>query len=292
MKHLVFIVNPHAGVDRVKEIQNAITRNIDNGLYTYEVQHTLRARHGVELATVAAATGAWAVVAVGGDGSVNDVMQGLLGTKAILGIIPRGSGNGMARNLGIPLELNAAMKVINDGNVETTDIAYAGDRPFVSNAGVAFDAQIAHEFAASKRRGLLIYSWLVTRNLWAYKSKNYTITVDGQAYSEKAFMVVVANGRQFGYNFQIAPMASHDDGLLDVVIIREFPRLMGAAISWRALTGTLNKSSYVRHLRGTDITISHPSLQLMQVDGDAHHCENDVRFTISPGALHVLAPVI
>jgi diacylglycerol kinase family enzyme len=217
-------------------------------------------------------------------------MQGLLGTAAVMGIIPKGSGNGMARNMGIPLQLDAAMRVINAGDIVATDIAFAGDKPFISNAGVAFDAQIAHEFAASKRRGLLIYAWLVTKKLWSYRPMDFSINVDGRHYTEKAFMVVVANGRQFGYNFSIAPMADHTDGLLDVIVIRQFPRLMGALISWQAMNGTLAQSRYVRHLRGKAISIQHPSLELMQLDGDAHRCTANVQFTVSQGALRVLAP--
>ncbi len=289
-KHLVFIINPRAGVEREKEIKAAITAAIDTAVYSHEVIHTQFAKHGTELARQAAAKGAYAVVAVGGDGSVNDVVQGLAGTNTALAIIPKGSGNGMARTMKIPLDVAEAMKVINTGKILDIDLAYANERLFVSNAGVAFDALISKKFATSVKRGLGVYSWLVTKYLWLYKPWNFEITVDGKVLTEKAFMVNVANGQQFGYNFKIAPMADYTDGILDVIIIRSFPKILGGLIALRAMTGTIASSPYVTHLRGKEITIKHPQLKLMQTDGDAHECANDIRFTVKQGAQKVIVP--
>ncbi len=290
MKQLVFIVNPRAGVEREKEIMRAIEANIDHSRYAYEIQHTEYARHGTELARKAAENGAFAVVAVGGDGSVNDVAQGLLGTNTVLAIIPKGSGNGMARTMKIPLDVNEAMKVINNGFVVNMDVAFANDRPFISNAGVAFDALISKKFAKSLRRGLAVYSYLVTKYMWLYKPWSFDITIDGKAIKEKVFMINVANGQQFGYNFKIAPKADYTDGVLDLVIIRSFPKILGGLIALRAMNGTINGSPYVTHLTGKEITISHPDLKLMQTDGDAHACENHIKFTVKPGAQKVIVP--
>ena len=142
-KHLVFIINPKSGVERQKEIQQGIDDALDQQQYSYEILHTEFAKHGTGLAQAAAKNGAYAVVAVGGDGSVNDVVQGLLHTKTILAIIPKGSGNGMARTMGIPLNTHDAIKLINKGNIAAMDVGYANGRPFISNAGVAFDALIS-----------------------------------------------------------------------------------------------------------------------------------------------------
>lgn len=289
-KHIVFIVNPKSGIERQKEISHAIDVHLDSKQYTHEISFTEYARHGTLLAREAAESGAYAVVAVGGDGSVNDVVHGLAGTDTALGIIPKGSGNGMARTMGIPLTTEEAVKVISNGKRAAMDIGYANDRIFISNAGVAFDALISKKFAKSERRGLAIYSWLVTKHLWLYKTWDFHIIIDGKVMSEKAFMVNVANGTQFGYNFRIAPMASYTDGLLDVVIVRKFPKILGGLLALRGLTGTIDKSPYVRHFTGKEITISHPSLNLMQTDGDAHTCSNSITFTIKKGAQQVIVP--
>ena len=289
-KHLVFIINPRAGVEREKEIKSAIAAHLDDSLYSHEIQHTQYAKHGIELARDAANKGAYAIVAVGGDGSVNDIVHGLEGTNAILAIIPKGSGNGLARTMRIPLDTAGAIKVINTGNTVNMDIAYANDRAFISNAGVAFDALISKKFAKSEKRGLAVYSWLVTKYLWLYKPWNFEITVDGKVMVEKAFMVNVANGQQFGYNFKIAPMADYTDGLLDVIVIRSFPKILGGLISLRAMTGTITGSPYVTHMRGKEITIKHPDLKLMQTDGDAHECRNEIKFTVKKGMQKVIIP--
>ncbi len=290
-KHLVFIINPKSGVERQKEIKNAIDAHLDKEKYSYELLYTEFAKHGTVLAREAAKHGAYAVVAVGGDGSVNDVLKGLLDTNTLLAIIPKGSGNGMARTLKIPLDINEAIKMINKGNTATIDIGLANGEAFISNAGVAFDALISKKFAKSERRGLFVYSWLVTKYMWLYKEWDWQITIDGKALPKKrAFMVNVANGQQFGYNFKIAPMADFSDGLFDLIIIRKFPKIFGGMLVVRAMTGTITKSPYVEHMRGKEITISHPSLRLMQTDGDAHACENTINFRILPGAIKVIVP--
>lgn len=289
-KHLVFIVNPRSGTDRVKAIQSAIDNRLDKAVFTYELQYTQYPRHGVELSREAAASGAYAVVAVGGDGSVNDVVSGLLGTETALGIVPRGSGNGMARTIGLPLNDEGCMDIINRMHIVATDIGFADERPFISNAGAGFDALISEAFASSQRRGLRAYSWLVTKHLLRYQEAEWKISIDGQQIKEHAFLVNAANGQQFGYNFRIAPQASYTDGLLDVVIIRKFPKMLGAGLVLRAMRGDITQSPYVRHYRCKELTVSHPDLRLMQTDGDAHPCNQTVTFRIRPGALGVLVP--
>ncbi len=287
-KHIVFIINPKSGVERQKEIKDAIASYLDNELYSHEILHTEFAKHGIKLAGQAARNGAYAVVAVGGDGSVNDIVQGLIGTKTILGIIPKGSGNGMARTMKIPLDTGEAMKLINKGNTVKMDVCYANDQPFISTAGVAFDALISKKFAKSETRGFWIYSWLVTKYLWLYKSWSWQITVDGKQFNERAFMINVANGQQFGYNFKIAPMADFTDGIMNLIIIKKFPKILGGLLALRGMQGTITSSPFVRHLQGKDISVSNPGLRLMQTDGDAHVCENTIKFRIEHGAQEVI----
>ncbi len=290
LKHIVFIVNPHSGVDRKKAISEAIEAKLDQTRFSYAIADTERPKHGIDLAKEAAEKGAFAVVAVGGDGSVNDVAKGLVGTDTALGIIPKGSGNGMARTIEIPLDIAGALDVINGGKTEKVDVGYANDDLFLSNAGVGFDALISKRFATSEKRGLMVYSWLVTKHLWTYKEWDWTIKIDGKELQQKAFMINVANGQQFGYNFKIAPNASYTDGWFDVSIIKPFPKILGSSLVIRAMNGTIDKSSYVDTYRAKEITISHPDLKWMQTDGDAHKCTNEITFRIVPGALKVIVP--
>jgi YegS/Rv2252/BmrU family lipid kinase len=229
-------------------------------------------------------------VAVGGDGSVNDIVKGLIGTDTTLGIIPKGSGNGLARTLDIPLQEREAIALINKGKTISIDIGYANEHPFISNAGVAFDALISEKFAKSLRRGLTVYSWLVTKHMWMYKEWEWEITIDGKRLKEKAWIINVANGRQFGYNFKIAPGASWTDGLLDVVIIRKFPKILGGIMALRLLKGSIIQSPYVKHYHAKEVIISHPKLKVIQVDGDPQPSLNNVLFKVMPGAQKVLVP--
>ncbi|HRO41981.1 MAG TPA: diacylglycerol kinase family lipid kinase [Flavipsychrobacter sp.] len=290
MKHLVFVVNPRSGIDRQKAIQQAIADTLDHSQYTYAIQHTAYARHGTEIAKQAAEMGAYAVVAVGGDGSVNDIAKGLLGTNTAIAIIPKGSGNGMARSLSIPLNERKALQVINIGNTVMMDVGHANDKTFISNAGVGFDTVISEAFALSKTRGFKAYSWLVAKHLWKYKSLNWNITANGKEFTEKAFMITVANGQQFGYNFKIAPEASWTDGLLDIVIVKDFPRLLGGILLIRAMFGNILKSPYVKHFRSEEVIISNPELKIFQTDGDAHFSENKIHFRVESAALKVIVP--
>jgi YegS/Rv2252/BmrU family lipid kinase len=252
------------------------------------MQETQHAGHGTKLAQNAASKGAFAVVAVGGDGSVNDVIKGLLGTDSLLAIIPKGSGNGLARTLSIPLDLAKAIQTINRCKVEAIDIGFANGKVFASNAGVGFDALVCKKFSQSKRRGLLVYTWLITKHMWLYRSWTWNLIVDGQEHEETAFFISVANGRQFGYNFKIAEDASWTDGLLDVVIIRKFPKILGALLGFRMFSGTLLKSNYVHRIRAKEVVISNPQLKWMQTDGDSLACSNSIEFTIQEKAQKVI----
>jgi len=289
-KHLVFVVNPKSGVERQKAVQQAIGQYLDQEQFTYEIQFTQYAKHGTELAREAAKAGAYGVVAVGGDGSANDIAAGLLGTDTVLAIFPKGSGNGMARTMEIPLKDREAIETINRNKVVKMDVGFVNDQLFISNAGVGFDALIAKKFAKSVRRGLAVYSWLVTKYLWLYNEWDWRIIVDGKEIKTRAFLINIANGRQFGYNFQIAPDADWQDGLLDVIVIKKFPKILGSSLVIRAMNGTLTKSPFVEHYRGKEITIVHPDLKLMQTDGDAHPCSNRLEFKIQAAAQKVIVP--
>jgi len=289
-KHLVFVVNPHSGTLRRKDMPATIAQYLDTSVFSFDIQETKFPHHGTALAKQAAADGAFGVVAVGGDGSVNDVAAGLAGTGAALGIIPLGSGNGMARTLGIPRQSAGAMQVLNRQNVIQIDIGYANEKPFVSNAGMGFDAVVSGAFAKSRRRGFAAYAWLSGKEFFRYRPRTYQLTIDGDTRVEQAFLVNIANGRQFGYNFQIAPGASFTDGLLDVVILRAFPKIKGLAITLRGFRGSLLNSRYVTHLQGREVRLQTGEPMPFQIDGDAVPGTGDVFFRVAPAALKIFAP--
>lgn len=289
-KSILFIINPHAGVDRVKAIQDAIEQHLDKALFAVEYAYTEYPGHGTEIAREAAQNHKDIVVSVGGDGSLNDVVAGLYGSDTMLGVIPKGSGNGFARSAGIPLKLDKAIQVLNRLNAHALDLGIADGHYFISNAGVGFDAVVTKAFAGNKTRGFRTYVKIIHQHIWKFKPREWVIEIDGERIEEKAFMITIANASQLGYNFFIAPEAKLNDGLLDVVIIKEHPRLMSGLIGLQAFTGALHQSRYVSHYSGKQIRISSPGNDMLQVDGDAKDCGNSIEINVLPKALRVLVP--
>lgn len=267
-------------MDRKKAITGSIEQMLDKMEYSYEIQYTEYEKHGTELAKNAALQGAYGVVAVGGDGSVNDVVKGLKNSNTVLGIIPKGSGNGMARTLSIPLSIKKAIEVINKNHVLKIDVGYVNEHAFISNAGVGFDALVIDKFRHNKRRGFISYCSAITKTIFFYKDQEWSIVIDGKRFRQKAFFINVANGKQLGYDFVIAPDADCTDGLLDVTIIKKFPKLMGAWMAIRMRNNTIYKSKYVMSFRAKEITIEAPHLKRLQTDGDPHKADGTVRFRI------------
>lgn len=291
-KKILFIINKTSGTDRQKKLAGCIQQHLNLHRFAYELAYTAFPAHATELAREAAQSGHSLIVAVGGDGSVNEVANGILGTGAVLAILPKGSGNGLARALGIPSSTRQALALINAGHVRSIDVGFANGRLFLSNAGVGFDAFIARQFADKKQRGLINYAKLVMRAFWNYESLEYLLEVDGQQFREKAFFVTVANGNQFGYNFKIAPNAVLDDAQLDVCVMRPLHFLNLPPLSIRSLQGKLDNSQYVKFYRGSRIALSCDALKWMQLDGEAIEVQGRVETELVPQAIQVIVPPV
>ncbi len=290
MKKILFIINPRSGVDRNKKLESAIALHLDNRQFDPYIRYTEYAAHATALAKEAVDNGFAIVAAVGGDGTVNEVIAGIYGSQVVLAILPKGSGNGLARSLGIPLQLRKSLVLINKGCLRTIDLGQVNGRYFASNTGLGFDVDVIREFAGSQRRGLITYTRLILKHLWHYSCRNWMIQVDGRQIGAKAFMVTIANARQLGYQFHIAPVADLEDGILDLVIIKEFPRWKAVAIAFRAFTGSLLNSRYIIHATGREIKIQHQELHQFQADGDLHTCNTILKATVIPKAIRVIVP--
>ena len=219
MRKILFIINRKAGTDREKRLEGIIRRYLTPRAFSIEIRHLEYLGHGADLAREAVSQQVDTVVAVGGDGSINEIAQGLVGTDTALAVIPLGSGNGLARALKIPLKVPQALELIANGKRKPIDIGYANEHLFLSNAGVGFDALVADQFRHTKKRGLWGYAKLVISSFNKYKAPSYNIDIDGQQQQQQAFLFTVANGNQFGYEFKLAPGASLFDGNLDVCVV-------------------------------------------------------------------------
>ena len=292
MRKILIIINRKAGTDREKQLGLVIRQQLPADRFAVEITYLQYLGHGTDLAREAVQRGVDTVVAVGGDGSINEIAQGLLGSRTALAIVPLGSGNGLARALRIPLDATAALQIVANGPRKSMDAGFANEHLFLSNAGVGFDALIADRFRHSKKRGLVNYARLVIGGFASYKPAAYSIKIDGQERVQKAFLMTVANGNQFGYEFKLAPKASVFDGLLDICLVPPVRFWDLLPLSIRSLKGNIDESRYMEHLTGREIEVSSTDLNCLQVDGDAVPLTNGktVYFRIAAGALQVIVP--
>lgn len=287
---LLFIVNRKAGTDEKRKFPIQVDHVLNKDFFSFDVTYTQFRGHAIELAKNAAENGVDIVVAVGGDGSVNEVARGIFDTESALAIIPKGSGNGLARSLGIPLNTIKALKLINDLHLQKIDVGFANEHLFLSNAGVGFDALVARLFSENKGRGLLNYSRLVIKELKKYQPVRYDVFADGQQIQTQALFIVAANGDQFGYNFKIAPDAQINDGLLDICMMKPIRANQLPALSVRSFLGKISNPRFSTHKRCHSLTITaEEPLEWMQVDGDAMPVENNkVAIKVQPKKLKVM----
>lgn len=291
-KQALIIVNKKSGTSDKKNIAHQINRWIDKEAFNYKIVFTEYKGHAVELSQQASKAGIDLVVAVGGDGSVNEVARGIIHTDTALGIIPMGSGNGLARSLEIPISLSKAIRILNKFQLKDLDVGIANKQLFLSNTGVGFDALVAKEFEQSTKRGLLSYAQIIIRTLFRHHPQDYTLYIDGKRQDKKAFFISVANGNQLGYNFKIIPHASPFDGFLDIAVIKDMPFWWLPIAAVRSINGSLLKSSLVEYIRCKELTIkSEEDIGWIQTDGDAIAVrEKEIKIKLLPKALKVVVP--
>ena len=216
---VLFIVNPISGTTDKKRIVALIPKYLSDERFDVHVAYTDHRGHAAELASEAVADGTDVVVAVGGDGTVNEVARSLVHSRTALGIIPCGSGNGLARHLYIPMNPEGAMQVLADCQIKSLDYGIINGTPFFCTCGVGFDAFVSSKFAQSGRRGLLTYIENTLKEGLKYQPDTYEMEIDGEKKQFKAFLIACANASQYGNNVYIAPHASMSDGLMDVTVM-------------------------------------------------------------------------
>jgi len=290
-KRILFIVNPISGVGRQKTVEKAVEQYLDKSKFDYEFQYTQRAKHATELS--ASAIGNFdIVVATGGDGTVNETAQPLIGSQTALAVIPTGSGNGFARHMKIPLGVSNAVKTINNLNISKIDTAKINQHKFVNVAGIGFDAHIAHEFAKFGSRGFFPYFVLIVKKFATYKARNYKIIADGKELNTRALMLNFANSSQFGFNAQIAPKAKVDDGLLNLTILKEFPLIAVTALATRLYSKSIHNSIYINTLEFKQLAIEFDSNTIEgHIDGEPYLFEGKIEISVVPESLMVVTNV-
>lgn len=286
---ITFIANPVSGGKSKEKILQTITDRIDTNKYSYEIRMTERPGHATEIARDCDSD---VVVAVGGDGTVSEVAQGILAAERPknLGIVPCGSGDGLALHLGISRHPCKAVDVLNKGRIVEIDHATLNGKPFFCTAGVGLDAQVAWEFASSRRRGLWTYISTAWRLWQHFVPDTYTITVDGKTVTLEAVMVTAGNVNQWGNNARITPLASVCDGQLDVTAVLPFKTWRIPGLAWKLLTGKAHKSRFTRLFKGASVDIVRTQAGPAHYDGDPLEMGDHLELRIMPHTLQAIVP--
>ena len=289
-RKIVFILNPHSGTDNKVKMPKLIEEYINHEAFDYEIVFTEYAGHAADIAKDCASRGIDIVVAVGGDGTINEVARSIVHTNTSLGIIPCGSGNGLARHLCIPLDPRKAISIINKACIESLDYGVINDLPFFCTCGMGFDAFISLKFAGAGKRGPMTYIENVLKEGLKYKPETYEVEIEDEKEPKKynAFLIACANASQYGNNAYIAPKATMTDGLMDVIIMEPFTAFDAPQISIDIINKTLDKNSKIKTLRAKRIHIHRSQPGAIHYDGDPIMTGKDVDVHIEERGIRII----
>ncbi len=290
-KSFIFIINPISGSRRYKDIERKISScfastEIEPLIYLSEY-----AGHAEDLCRrlVEQSSPPTAIVAVGGDGTVNELANGIGLSGIQLGIIPHGSGNGFARHLGIPMDVDRALVVLCQGLSVPVDMVRIGEKYALNVSGVGFDALVAWKFQHSKPRGLSSYARIALGEFFKYQPETYELLVDGKKSRHQAFLISLANSSQFGNNFLISPKASVCDGYLDLCILHPFPKWTILGLLIKLLCKKIDSSPYLEIIRAKKVCIKQAG-EIWHLDGEAMSGGSELQVEVVEKALRVIVP--
>jgi YegS/Rv2252/BmrU family lipid kinase len=290
LRILSVIINPVSGVSSKDKIPDLIASYCQERGVALRVLKTEYAGHAKELTLKAIDDGTDCVIAVGGDGTVNEVAQNLLYSDVTLGIIPKGSGNGLARELNIPLDVKGAIEVVFSGHTSIIDACKANERTFFCTCGVGFDATVSREFAKEKRRGSLTYIKDVMESYLDYQPEVYELNIDNRTLKERAFLITCANASQYGNNAFIAPNADLRDGRIDITILSPFNALDMGPLAIQLFTKTIEKNSKIKTLQAKEAQIVRRKAGVMHIDGEPVMGPEEINISVIKSAVKVFTP--
>lgn len=292
-KKIIFIINPISGTANKDSMPSLIERYIDKAIFDVEIRFTEYSGHASEIATAAKNTGVDIVVAVGGDGTINEVARSVIDSRTALGIIPCGSGNGLARHLMLPLNVKGALEIINSCEIHDLDYGIINGHPFFCTCGMGFDAFISAKFAEAGKRGPMTYAEFIFKEGLSYEPETYEVTFDEYHAKYKAFLISCANASQYGNDAYIAPQASMADGLMDVIIMEPFDLIEAPQISIEMFNKTLNKNSKIKSFKTKKLHVHRAKPGVIHYDGDPVEAPADldielihrgIRIVVNPNA--------
>lgn len=277
-ERIFLIINKYAGHGKGEKAISLVVPLLQKNGYTVEYSFTEHPGHATELASKASAEGFNMVVAIGGDGTVNEVALGIVGTNTVMGIIPMGSGNGLARELGLSMNMRKSARSLVNGRNIYLDVCKLNKQRFLCTSGIGFDALIADKMSKADSRGFMKYVQLVVQESVFYKPLRVKMTIDGKRIDEAVFLITFANASQFGNNAYIAPGASMTDGLIDVVVVRKFVKIWMPVFAIALFSKFIPKLPFVDCYKARHIELELADTPYFHFDGE-------------PGALKIPARI-
>lgn len=290
-KRIMLIVNPISGTGNKKDVPEVVERTLAAEGYSTDVRFTGGRGDATMFASEASDKGYYGVLACGGDGTVNETARALCDSQTALGILPAGSGNGLARHLGIPVDVELAMEIVCQRNVVPSDYGSVNGVPFFCTFGMGFDAAVSHRFARQNHRGLLSYVRSALSEYVQFRPTTYTISANGKLLTEKAFLVAVCNASQWGNNAYIAPEASLTDGLLDITVVHSGSPIDAAVMGMDIFTGFISKNTMVHCFRAPAAVIYRSEKGEAHVDGEPMMLDEILDVKCHRGALRLFTPL-
>lgn len=291
VKKVLFIINKFAGTGYQDELEGRILDACDSQDVECSIQYTQHRGHATELAQEASVNSIAQVIAVGGDGTVNEVAKGLINSAVTMGIIPRGSGNGLARHLGIPIKIPLAIKSLFESRTITMDTFTVNEHLSLNVSGIGFDGHIAALFNQTKKRGLAGYVKITVNEFIQFKNLAIKIIADGETLERNAFIMAIANSSQYGNNARIAPTASVCDQLLNITLVKKIP-VYRLDFVYDLFTGRIRNSHYCEVLQAKNISISLKQPMAYHVDGEPTGVSDIFTIKILPASLKILTPAL
>lgn len=288
MEKITFIINPISGHGKKKTIEKNIEKYLRPD-YNLDIQYTKAAKHATELSRKACVDSE-IIVAVGGDGSIHEVGQSLVDQPNKMGIIPMGSGNGLARHLEIPINIKKSIEILNQNKSLAVDVLDFGDNYSFNVAGIGFDAHIAQEFENYGKRGFASYIKLTLKEFLNYKAQQYAINIDGKSFETEAFLISIANSSQFGNNAYIAPSAQITDGYFELVIISPFRKRAALDLGLKLFSKKIDQSKYLDVIQAQSVNIVSKEAFAIHKDGEAMGRKKELNINIKPSSLNILVP--
>jgi diacylglycerol kinase (ATP) len=290
-KKVLFIVNKFSGTGYKPAVEGRLLSFCQQAGIEAHLEFTQGRGHATELAAQAAQSKQFDVVfAMGGDGTINEVAKGVVNTQQVMGIIPKGSGNGLARHLGIPIDFKRGLSYIASTEVINMDSFTINNHLSVNVSGIGFDGHVAGLFGKNGKRGLFNYARLVLQEFMSYAEFNGEITIDESQIQQQAFVIAFANSSQFGNDARVAPQASVCDGELDISFVRKVPFIQAPSFAYKMFTGNLATSEFVKIVKGKEIKLRFQKPMAFHVDGEAMTPANEFSIKINPGSVRLLIP--